>query len=327
MVSLLSEKPRLAIIGTGGIAEFHVSAARAVGFQVTHVAGSSDSQTVKGFAEKCAIPNIWQSSFELVSKSSEWDALVLAQSTDVMVKLLGLAVDAGKPVLAEKPLATRSDDLDDFDLDNPLVQVGFNRRFYDSVAAAKDFIESGGPCFIHLEVPESVPFDSTTGEVNFGPVRLNSVHAFDLLNYLCPNLSVKHHTAQYEDGIKLGGTIVLSAPDGSSCSILANWNIPANFAMTIDREGERFELRPFEIGTLYAGMSVVEPSNDVPIRRYLPTVAQRILPSGEDSTYKPGFFKQAECFYGLMNGNKQETAASIRDAKNALLIAELLINN
>ena len=97
--------------------------------------------------------------------------------------------------------------------------------------------------------------------------------------------------------------------------------------MTIDRDGERFELKPFEIGTLYAGMSVVEPSNDAPIRRYLPTVAQRILPSGEDLIYKPGFFKQAECFYGLINGNKQKTAASIRDAKNALLIAELLIYN
>lgn len=100
MVSLLSAEPRLAIIGTGGIAEFHVSAARAVGFQVTHVAGSDNSLTVKSFAEKCAIPNIWQSSIDLVSKSSEWDALVLAQSTDAMVKLLGLAMDAGKPVLA-----------------------------------------------------------------------------------------------------------------------------------------------------------------------------------------------------------------------------------
>lgn len=326
MVSLLSAKPRLAIIGTGGIAEFHVSAARAAGFDVVHVAGSGKSQTVNGFAEKCAIPNIWQSSMDLVVSSSKWDALVLAQSTDVMVHLLSAAISAGKPILAEKPLAVMSSDLDDFNLDDPLVQVGFNRRFYSSVAAAKKFIEVGGPCLIHIEVPESVALDSTTGEINYGPVRLNSVHAFDLLNYLCPNLIVDHHATQFKDKMKLGGTIVLSAPDGSICTVLANWNTPANFAMTIDRDGERFELKPFEIGTRYAGMSIVEPSNEVPIRRYLPTVASQIFPSGEDLSYKPGFYKQAQSFYGLVDGHRSEISASIRDAKNALLIAELLIN-
>ena len=49
----------------------------------------------------------------------------------------------------------------------------------------------------------------------------------------------------------------MSSSRGDICTISANWNAPANFAMTIDRDGERFELRPLEFGTRYHGMKVV----------------------------------------------------------------------
>ena len=321
----MTSQLRLAIVGSGEIANFHVAAAKSAGFDVVGVAARKNSQTVNAFAQTHAIKKVWSDSTELVA-SGEWDALILAASTEAIIPLLKQALEVGKPVLVEKPISTSSSELVPLIGYEKNVMVGFNRRFYAPVQAAKRFIQSGGPCSIHLQLPESVSHDpnSNTWDTKF--VRLNSVHGFDLANFLTGGLTIESTIRVGSTEDRRGGVVVMSSSRGDICTISANWNAPANFAMTIDRDGERFELRPLEFGTRYQGMQVVEPTNEIPIRRYLPKEVEQFPPDQRSLEFKPGFVAQCEALDGLVRGNRSDIAASIKDAYQALLVAEALLD-
>ncbi len=327
----MTASPRLAIVGSGEIAGFHVDAARAAGFLVEHVAARLDSKTVHKFADRYSIQTAWTDPFEMLDASDKWDVVILAASTEAMIGLLEFARAKGKPILAEKPVGLDSESLDAIAGDDNVI-VGFNRRFYAPVQAAKRFVEDGGPCLFHLELPESVPFngrsvvDGESREPDLRAVVLNSVHGFDLVNYLGGTFVVEsvHHVLPIEE--RRGGILLLRSIRGDICSVSANWNAPANFALTIDRDGERFELRPLEIGVLYRGMEVIEPTATTSIRRYVPRQIQQFPPDQASLDFKPGFVAQCEAFRGLLTGIRSPIAASLRDAQSALVCAEALIN-
>ena len=285
----MTNPSRLAIVGSGEIANFHVAAAKSAGFDVVGVAARKNSQTVNAFAQTHAIEKVWSDPTELVA-SGEWDALILAASTEAVIPLLKQALDVGKPVLVEKPISTSSSEL------------------------------------IHLQLPESVSYDqkSNTWDTKF--VRLNSVHGFDLANFLTGGLTIESTIRVGSTEDRRGGVVVMSSSRGDICTISANWNAPANFAMTIDRDGERFELRPLEFGTRYQGMQVVEPTNEIPIRRYLPKEVEQFPPDQRSLDFKPGFVAQCEALAGLVRGEHSDIAATINDAYRALLVAEALLD-
>lgn len=323
----MTELARLAIIGTGEIAGFHVSAARESGFAVEHVAARPESSTTKLFGQILEIPHIWSDPNDLIRQSSLWDAIILAVSTEAMVPLVELAIGTGKPVLAEKPVGMTSRALSHLVDSNAPVLVGFNRRFYTPVQEAKKFIESGGPCLMHLELPEDVPIDRQNSFRDLKSGRLNSVHGFDLVNYLASGLTIVdlHHVQTVNE--RKGSVLVLRSSRGDLCTISAIWNAPANFSLTIDRGGERFELRPLEYGALYRGMRVVEPTVDAPIRKYLPQRVIEIPPDQDSIKFKPGFVAQCRALLDLTNGTRSPIAAGLRDAQVALSFAETLMEN
>ena len=322
----MTSRLRLAIIGSGEIANFHVSAAMKAGFDVVGVAARKNSQTVQVFAQTHGIPQTWSDPNQLIAEEDHWDALIIAASTEAVIPLLAQAIEIGKPVLVEKPVATTSSALIPFLNCDKNVMVGFNRRFYAPVQAAKRFLDSGGPCSIHLQLPESVTFDQDTKSWDTKYVRLNSVHGFDLVNYLTGGLSLISTSFVGKKEDRRGGAVVLGSSRGDICTISANWNAPANFALTIDRESERFELRPLEFGIRYKGLEVVEPTIEVPIRRYLPKNVEQFPPDQQSLDFKPGFVAQCEALAALVHGNRSEIAATIHDAYLALLVAEALLD-
>jgi predicted dehydrogenase len=229
-------------------------------------------------------------------------------------------------VLAEKPIGHTSSSLDQLLTSTENVLVGFNRRFYSSVQEAKRFIASGAPCLLHLELPESVQVDTETGSRDVSRVTTNSTHGLDLINYITGGLAIE---SVYSVGVvsdKRGRVLIAKSQRGDLCSVSANWNAPANFSLTIDRGDERFELRPLEMGALYRGMEVVSPTPETPMRTYKPIKVINFLPSGDDSTLKPGFLSQCQALMNKIEGKHSDVAATLHDAKIALQFAEALIS-
>jgi len=322
----VSSAKKLAIIGTTNIAIAHLDAARAVGFDVVHVAGSPQSATSPKFATTHGISRAWNDPMALAADKDAWDAIVIASSTNSMIGLLAAAMSTGKPVLAEKPIGHTSSSLDQLLTSTENVLVGFNRRFYSSVQEAKRFIASGAPCLLHLELPESVQVDTETGSRDVSRVTTNSTHGLDLINYITGGLAIE---SVYSVGVvsdKRGRVLIAKSQRGDLCSVSANWNAPANFSLTIDRGDERFELRPLEMGALYRGMEVASPTPETPMRTYKPIKVINFLPSGDDSTLKPGFLSQCQALMNKIEGKHSDVAATLHDAKIALQFAEALIS-
>ena len=322
----MSSAKKLAIIGTTNIAIAHLDAARAVGFDVVHVAGSLQSATAQKFAETHGISRVWADPMALAADKDAWDAIVIASSTNSMIGLLAAAMSTGKPVLAEKPIGHTSNSLDPLLTVAENVLVGFNRRFYSSVQEAKRFIASGAPCLLHLELPESVQVDTETGLRDVSRVTTNSTHGLDLINYVTGGLTIESVYSVGVAGDKQGKVLIAKSSRGDLCSVSANWNAPANFSLTIDRGDERFELRPLEMGALYRGMEVAPPTPETPMRIYKPIKVINFVPSGDDSTLKPGFLSQCQALMNKIEGKHSDVAATLHDAKIALQFAEALIS-
>jgi len=315
----VTSKGRLAVVGSGGIVGFHVAAARAVGFTVEHVAARPGSGSAKRFADEHGLSYPVDDPYELIGRSNEWDGLILATSTDHMPDLLRAACDTGKPILAEKPTARNSALLGPFEQFSNRILVGYNRRFYTSVEYLRSFVHAGGPTVVQCQLPDSVGLFGTTDE-RMAAVRLNSVHGFDLLRYVFGDLALGQFVTT--TGESPSASVVFTSERGDAGTIVANWNAPANFAITADRGGERVELRPFEIATKFHGMEVVEPTTETPIRRYLPKIVDHSEVPERDLKYKAGFVSQYEAFALLLSGSRDPRAATINDAREALKIAE-----
>lgn len=311
--------PRVALVGAGAIAPFHVAALRAVGFQVEHVAGSNGSRRAEAFAAEHGIPQYWRKPTELV-ESEEWDAIVLACATEALPELLRCAVKTKRPCLVEKPLAFDSETILEFTSAEDHVRVAYNRRFYAAAAAARSFADDG-PCLVRLELPETIQ-DHHEGNDGLRAVRENSVHGLDLLQYV-----VGHY--RLESRLDVSGprarVATFSTTHGHVGSIVLNWNVPANFALVLDRAPKRFELRPFEMGSMYQGMEVIEPSADMPVRRYVPKLASQVTSFPGPDGLKPGFREQAKSLLQrVRTGQWDPRSATLQQAAFAVDVSRAL---
>lgn len=319
MEYLLSSKPRAALIGAGAIAPFHVAALRAVGFVVDHIAASPKSKRAAAFATDYNIARCWSNPVELI-ESGTWDAIVIAASTEVLPLLLSHVVKVGRPCLIEKPVAFDGAEILKFAKYEELVRVAYNRRFYSASAVAKSFADSKS-CIFRLELPDTAQ-TADDDFVGLRAVRENSVHGLDLLRYVVgpyrieKRLDVAHPRARIATVISDGGHVG---------SIVLNWNCPANFSLVLDSAPQRFEMRPFEMGSLYEGMEVLEPSAAVPVRRYVPKLIEQVSSFPDADGFKPGFIGQAQSLMQCVKkGFWDERSATLADAAAVADIAKSL---
>ena len=313
---------RLAIIGTTQIAKSHVEAARKVGFDVCHVAGRKNSTTAESFATANSISKLWSDPIALAT-SGEWDAIIIASAAESMAELLQCAMKSNNAVLVEKPVVLESQLFDQFHDSPDRVIVGFNRRFYAAVLEAKKFVSERPACLIQLHVPESITLNSDD-EWEYSRIKTNSTHAFDLLSFITGGLDNLKIDSVFRDSKKTAAVATVRSNRGDVCSIVANWNAPANFALTVDSGDERFELKPLEDGAFYKGLEVVQSSSSGR-RTYVPKKIASFLEPNDSDIYKPGFLGQAQALFDLTHGKRSTVAATLNDAKAALLFAEALI--
>jgi predicted dehydrogenase len=317
----------LALIGSGPIAGFHVSAARKAGFRVTAVAGRHESKRAREFSRQHEIERVWSDPLELAA-SSAWDALIIAVTTEATLDILRAAAVHGKPVLVEKPVTLEAALLAPYRTCWPHVIVGYNRRYYDPVRAARRFVHSRPACLAHMQLPETLaPMDRSIDEREHA-VRINSVHGLDLLRFLFGDLTVESVSSLGDPAELRGRFATLRSARGDLCAVTANWNAPANFTVDINAGDERFQLLPFEVGRVFRGMEVVEPTPEVPIRRYFPICVQTVPPGPDAAEFKPGFLRQATTLRGLVEGVPAgPEAASLDDAYAALDLAEVILRS
>ena len=302
---------RVGLVGSGIIADVWVPALRAVGLEVTTVASRPGSTSVAPFAARHGIAGV-ADGWEAMFAEPAWDALVITTWPDGTPDILEAAMRLGVPVLVEKPVAwntARHRRL----LAQPHDQVivGYNRRFYRSVQQARCEAQEGPPLLAQLVLPTDAPTPEAhdpTGRYMQQFYESVSAHGLDLARFVLGDLTVQavqRVTAPSGNVVALGA--LLTTARGDVVQLSCPWGTAANYALTLSRVGRRFELLPFEIATAYEGMEVHPPSDEYPVRRYLPKPVERVALDGVDLQQKPGFVGQCRALAAMIAGERPPT--------------------
>ena len=186
-----------AVLGCGRIGRMHASnieahpRARLVGVYDVAERAARETGTALGamvatsIDEALALPGV--------------DAVLIASSTDTHVELITRAAKAGKAVLCEKPI-----DLDLARVDacwaeirglDPLVMIGFNRRFDPSFKALRDRVHAGEIGKLEQVVITSrdpAPAPAEYLKASGGLFRDMTIHDFDMARYLAGEIVEVH---------------------------------------------------------------------------------------------------------------------------------------
>jgi predicted dehydrogenase len=148
------EYPKVAVIGLGFMGRTHIQALRRLGVEVYGVAGIDEDEAKKA-ASEFSIPH-WYRSFEEAIADPEVKVVHLCTPNNLHFSQAKQALEAGKHVLCEKPLAMTSSEsriLSDLAKKKGLITaVNYNLRFYPICQEARARIVAGDlgtPYLIH----------------------------------------------------------------------------------------------------------------------------------------------------------------------------------
>jgi predicted dehydrogenase len=308
---------KLAVIGAGDVAPFHLDAFQAIGVRFFGIAASHGSERAKNLGQRYDFSNIFSSWQELVEGADEFDALLLCTPPTVSELILRSILPFKKKILVEKPVTISLDSMDSLlkkDCSN--VSVAFNRRYYESVIEFKKSItnQSG-----HLSV--------SIIEDNFSDLEKlreslfeNSVHIFDILNFVFGPISINSVKNIHAPKGAIGN--ILDDTGNYIGDFKIKFGPPENSEILFSTDKSSFLLKPIEKFSRFNTLVSADPTTEKPIRAYIPQWSG----NGADSIYvrtdfKPGFLEQAKEFVNQVPilDRKLSTMA---EARRATMLAD-----
>lgn len=187
---------RLAVIGAGLIGRRHVEAIRLSG-EATCACIVDPSDAAAAFAAEQGIPHHRTLDAALAEAP---EGAILATPNQHHVEGALACIEAGLPVLVEKPLATETQGArricDAAEAAGVPLLAGHHRRHNPLIAAAKARIEQGAlgrivaaHGFFWLRKPDDYFDVEWRRQPGAGPVLVNLIHDIDLLRHLCGEIA------------------------------------------------------------------------------------------------------------------------------------------
>lgn len=137
-------KIKIGIIGTGGISNCHIQAYQANPDVELYAFCDIDEAKLKMMGEKYGVTRLFTDKDEML-KLKEIDAVSVCTWNSQHAPCTIAALNAGKHVICEKPMATNAVDAqamaDAAKSNGKLLMIGFVRRFGNDCAILKDFID------------------------------------------------------------------------------------------------------------------------------------------------------------------------------------------
>ena len=302
-------------IGSGNAATFHAHAFKKAGFILEGVLSRKGSVSVKKFATKFALQQIYEDIDEVLENQDKWDVAVIACPTDFSFEYVCKLTKCGKPILAEKPISYDLDELETLQKFSN-IKVAFNRRFYSTVDLFKGNIASAGFGNIKVNIPEKSSKISSPGKLPY-LVYENSIHIFDILNYCFGQIDWKSASSVRSDSRELISVSALGSLRNYSLSLDMSFDAPENFIISAYLGSKRIELKPIEMLSVIKGMKIIEPSESYPLRTYNPDIIDQSSVPIRDNL-KPGILEQAKSFLAFAQGTSDKKLGTIQDVSNAI---------
>lgn len=238
---------RVAVLGLGMMGAFHTEllTSRIRGVRVTVV-----NDFVRAKAEEVATrigARVVADPIEAI-RDPEVDAVLIATPGAAHGEQVNACLDAGKPVLCEKPLTTDVSSSyaivqKEAELGRQLIQVGFMRRFDSEYAALRDLIATGGlgrPLMVHCTHRNPAVPDHFNSEFM---IRDSVVHEADVARFLLAEEIVSVQVIK--------GAATSAAPEGTWDPMLVIFEMASGAIVTDEiavRTGVAYEVRTEVVG-------------------------------------------------------------------------------
>lgn len=190
------KKIKVAVIGVGGISFLHIEPYLKNPDVELYAFCDIDEKKLKAKGEKYGITRLYTDAEEMLDALPEIDAVSVCTSNDAHSKCAVLALNKGKHVLCEKPMARNYAEALEMikaqEKSGKTLGVGFVRRYGKDAELAKEFIDHGKLGEIYYAKASYVRRNGCpgrwfgNGEISGGgPLIDLGVHVIDLVRYLC----------------------------------------------------------------------------------------------------------------------------------------------
>lgn len=254
------------MIGAGFIADYHVNGLRAAGGEVTALVGRRPDRTAQRAAE-LGIKRT-ETDYRTVLDDRSIDAVVVASPDDTHEAITIEALDAGKHVLLQKPMALDSAQCrritDADERAGRRLTVSFMHRYFPEVRWLRELIAVGSLGPIHsVRIRNATPgadwadWFFTPGNVSGGVVMQLGVHGIDLCRHLFgsfSSVSAQMMTARPRRTLADGREVVATLEDNVVAAYrLANGGLVSHEMSYTETAGcDRFRLELYaEHGTVW----------------------------------------------------------------------------
>lgn len=193
----MGDKIKIGIIGTGNIADIHLGAyAKNPDIEIYALCDINEER-VKTMGKKYGVSRIFTDMNEML-KLKEIDAVSVCTWNSQHAPCTITALNAGKHVLCEKPMATSAEEAREMEAaaekNGKLLMIGFVRRFGNDCAILKDFINNDYFGDIYYTKATYLRRKGNPGgwfgdkaRSGGGPLIDLGVHVIDLVRYLLGN--------------------------------------------------------------------------------------------------------------------------------------------
>ncbi|WP_102157284.1 inositol 2-dehydrogenase [Zhihengliuella halotolerans] len=313
---------RIGLIGTGRIGQVHAAAIAANPH--AELTGVADVFVDGARATAARFGGIATDNAEELIASGQLDAVLIASPTPTHVDLISASVEAGLPVLCEKPI-----DLDINRVDALLpkvraagvpVALGFNRRFDPAFAAVRARVAAGEigsleQLIIISRDPAAPPADYVG--VSGGIFRDMTIHDFDMARFFLPDIVEVSATGSqlFDDGARAHGDFDTAVTTlRSSCGAIVSITNSRHSAVGYDQRLEAFGATGM-LQVANAPTSLVSLST---------AAAVEAKPPYQDfflERYAEAYAAELDAFIALVRGEKSDSP-TYEDGRAALLLAD-----
>ena len=236
----MQKRVGLAVIGCGRVAYSHLPAIKELDDIAELVATVSRTEEhAKEAAQKFGAKRYY-TSLEEALQDSEIDAAVLCLPHYLHASISVKALEHGKHVLVEKPMANTAKEAEEMikaaEKNEVILMSGQSRRFYNAVLESKDYLDKGkigklininATLFGYVDKPPT-PWWSSAEKAGGLIIPLFGSHTIDYILWLFGKAPSRVYAETYSNNSNWEGedeaSILMGFDDGSMASVTMSWN-------------------------------------------------------------------------------------------------------
>lgn len=304
---------QVAYWGSGPISHFHLPALRANDIEVSKCFSRLPSKRLTDFCEKFQL-KVSKSESDFIRDAQQQDGMIVALETKVIAEKLCLLENINN-IFIEKPGSAHSRHLEALPENiKKSTRVLYNRRFYSTSKKLKEFVKKSKD-----GVDFNVIFPDTR---DWYQTIVNVCHLFDLLMYVNEDFKPEIvSTFGSLQAVNRGYGFVAKFKNGNNLSFHNPWGAAFTAQILAYNGTETIRMQPFEVFEVANEMTVLEPDQSVPIRKYIPNFGNTTY---VDADFKPGFKEMYESVHKVISGAECSVLGTIDQAISVLKFTEKL---